>query len=97
VKIQGVHFCGRAFYDIPLVEGFQSLTLVFPAVLWLARWLAAGEGRKQLSSDDIARALAVADHQHGYSPVLGHANSRRRVRALAGTGDIARLISWYAR
>ena len=45
VKIQGLHFCGPAYYDVPLVEGFQSLALVFPAVLWLARWLAASGGR----------------------------------------------------
>jgi lysine-N-methylase len=97
VKIQGLSFCGPAYYDVPLVEGFQSLALVFPSVLWLSRWLATGEGRCTLSTDDVVRALAAADHQHGYSPVFGHANFRRRVRSLALTNDIARLSAWYAR
>lgn len=97
VKIQGLHFCGPAYYDVPFVEGFQSLLLMFPVTLWLARWLAAGEGRTQLSTDDIARALAIADHHHGYSPALGQMAARRRVRSLAETGDIPRLILRYSR
>ena len=45
VKIQGLHFCGPAYYRVPFVEGFYSLALVFPVVLWLSRWLAASESR----------------------------------------------------
>lgn len=97
VKIQGLHFCGPAYYGVPFVEGFRSLALVFPAVLWLGRWLAAGEDRGFLSVDDVARALAVADHHHGYSPALGHWGARRRVNLLARSGDLERLCVWYAR
>jgi lysine-N-methylase len=96
VKIQGLHFCGPAYYDVPFVEGFYSLALVFPVVVWLARWLAASELRTALVTDDVARALAIADHHHGYSPVLGSRSSRRRVRLL-GHADLERLIAWYAR
>jgi lysine-N-methylase len=95
VKIQGLHFCGPAYYDVPLVEGFQSLALIFPATLWIARWLAASEGRQALTTDDVARALATADHHHGYSPVFGQGGFRRRVRTLASTGEIAKLCAWY--
>ncbi|MEX2287310.1 MAG: YkgJ family cysteine cluster protein [Planctomycetaceae bacterium] len=97
VKIQGLHFCGPAYYDVPLVEGFQSLALVFPSVLWLSRWLAASGGRSALTTDDVARALAIADHHHGYSPAFGQGHFRRRVRLLARTRDIGRLCAWYAR
>jgi lysine-N-methylase len=97
VKIQGLHFCGPAYYWVPFVEGFYSLALVFPVVLWQARWLAVSESRDSLATDDVARALAIADHHHGYSPVLGTRSSRRRVRLLTHHDDLERLCRWYAR
>ncbi len=96
VKIQGLHFCGRAYYDVPFAEGFHSLALMLPVTLWLARWLAVGDGRERLSIDDISTALAVADHHHGYSPALGQAAARSRVRSLAETMDLTRLCLWYS-
>ena len=97
VKIDGLQFCGRAFFNIPFVEGFQALALVYPSMLWLARWLAAGKGRDKLTTQDVADAIALADHYHGYTPQFGQRNFRRRVRMLAQTGDIARLVAWYSR
>ena len=97
VKVQGMHFCGAAFYDLPLVEGFQSLALIFPATLWIARWLAASQDRQQLAPDDVARALTISDHHHGYSPLFGSFGFRRRVRTLAQLGEIPKLIDWYTR
>jgi len=97
VKIQGLHFCGPAYYNVPLTEGFQSLALVVPVVLWLARWLAVGQGRTSLENDDVARALSLADHHHGYSPAFGQRGFRSRVRLLARLDDITRLIAWYNR
>lgn len=97
VKIQGLHFCGAAYYHVPLVEGFQSLALIFPAVLWIARWLAAGNGRHTLSIEDVSRALAIADHHHGYSPAFGQRGFRSRVRLLDRLNDISKLVAWYSR
>ncbi|WP_166826960.1 YkgJ family cysteine cluster protein [Thalassoroseus pseudoceratinae] len=97
VKIQGLHFCGSAYYHVPFVEGFHSLALMVPVVLWLARALAVGAGRSELIREDIVTALTVADHHHGYSPALGSRAARSRTRTLAKAGDIPRLISWYRR
>lgn len=97
VKVQGLHFCGAAYYDIPLVEGFQSLALIFPATLWIARWLAASHDRATLTAEDVAQALAIADHHHGYSPLFGTIGFRQRVRTLAQLGEIPKLINWYTR
>ena len=96
VKLQGLHFCGPACYDLPLVEGFHTLALIIPAICWIARWLAAGDGRHELSVDDISRALSIADHHHGYSAVFGSRGFRRRVRMLKATADLQRLVLWYA-
>lgn len=97
VKIQGIHFCGAAYYNLPLIEGFRNLALIFAVTLWLARWLAASEGRNSLQTEDVARAISIADHHHGYSPALGSNNSRFRVRILSRFDDIGKLCAWYGR
>ncbi len=95
-KIRGLHFCGPAYYGVPLVEGFFALTLIVPVTFYLARWIAVSDGRTQLTDDDLRTALAMADHHHGYSPALGGASARRRVRLIA-QGDLPKLCVWYAR
>ncbi len=97
VKIRGLHFCGRGFYNLPFTDGVGYLALMWPVTLWLARWKAAGDGRTTLTLDDVSQALAVADHNQGFSPLLGQANSLSRVRLLQHTGDLGRLCFWYAR
>ncbi|MGA3181180.1 MAG: YkgJ family cysteine cluster protein [Verrucomicrobiota bacterium] len=95
VKIQSLHFCGRAYYGMALIEGFENLALLYPVILWLARWQAAAEKRGSLTGADIERATSLADHHHGYSPILARAWSRQRVRLLAQRDDIARLCGAY--
>jgi len=92
VKIQSLHFCGRAFHDRPLIEGFRALALLYPVILWLARWLAASDQRTGLSDADVARAVSLADARYGHAPYL-----RWRVQLLSQRDDIARLCSWYGR
>jgi len=96
VKVRGMHFCGRAYYDVPVIEGFRSLVLLVASVLWIARWIAVGAGRTQLIGDDIAEALAIADHHHGYSPVFGTFGFRGRAKTLSKLGDVPRLVAWYS-
>lgn len=97
VKLTGWHYCGRAYYDVPLIEGFRSLVLMFPSVLWLARWLAVSREHSQWSFEDVADALAIADHHHGYSPALGSFAARNRVRSLSKLGEISHLCAWLSR
>ena len=92
VKIQSLHFCGRAFHDRPLIEGFRHLALLYPVIVWLARWQAAGAGRTAVTEGDIGRAIARVDYHHGFSPYLPW-----RTRLLQQRDDIARLCAWYAR
>ena len=95
VKLTGMHFCGRAFYNVPLVEGFRSLALIYPVILWIARWLAVSDDRRSLTNEDLVKAMTIADHNHGYSPALGTWNARRRVKNLAQLGDIPKLCARY--
>lgn len=92
VKIQSLHFSGRAFHNAPLIEGFRSLALLFPIIVWLSRWLAISAGRQAISDEDISRAISMVDYHHGYSPYLPW-----RIRLLAHRADIAKLCAWYGR
>jgi lysine-N-methylase len=96
IKLSGIQFFGGAFYHVPLIEGFYSLALTFPAILWIARWLAATAGRSTLGTDDVVTALTVVDHQWGFAETFGFASSRWRVRILASQGHIERLILRYS-
>jgi lysine-N-methylase len=95
-KLSGIQFFGSTFYDVPLIEGFDSLALTFPAILWIARWLAATAGRHTLQTEDVVTALTIVDHQWGFASSFGYSSSRRRVRLLASHGLIGRLIMHYA-
>jgi lysine-N-methylase len=97
VKILGLHFCGSACYGLPLIEGFHHLAVVYPVILWLAHWLAAGEGRYKLTLDDIHRAISIADHNHSHSPAMATAGYRQRIRSLVQRGDLERLCSQMMR
>jgi lysine-N-methylase len=92
MKIQSLHFCGRAFHDRPLIEGFRNLALLYPTIIWLSRWLAVSDGRTRLTDADVAGAVSMVDYHHGYSPYLSW-----RVRLLDQRNEIIRLINWYAR
>jgi len=97
VKLQGLHFCGSAFYDMPFIDGFRSLALMYPATLWVARMRAARDGRITISLPDVQAALATIDHNFGYSPALGLAGSKKRIQQLAKMQQITTLCSWYSR
>lgn len=97
VKVQGLHFCGRGYYGIPLIEGFRSLALEYAVILWMSRWLALSGEQTSVRLEDLERAIAIVDHHHGFSPVLGHRGARTRVRLLQQLGAIEQLIRWYGR
>jgi lysine-N-methylase len=92
VKIQSLHFCGKAFHGRPLIEGFRNLALLYPVVIWLARWLAVSAGRAGLTDADVLKAVSLVDYQYSYAPYLGW-----RTRLLHQRNDIVRLCAWYAR
>jgi len=91
VKVQSLNYCGVAFHGRPLIEGFRNLALLYPVILWLARWLAASDGRDRLSEVDVVKAVTLVDYQYSYAPYLSW-----RTRLLHQRNDIARLCARYA-
>ena len=63
----------------------------------IARWLAASDGRSTWATEDLSKAMTIADHHHGYSPIFGSGGFRRRVNMLAKTDDLTRILLWYTR
>jgi hypothetical protein len=92
VKVQSLQFCGKGYFDRPLIEGFRNLALLHPIILWLARWLAVSAGRDTLADADVAQAVGMVDHQYGYTPYVGW-----RTRLLQQRNDIVRLCAAYAK
>ena len=78
MKVQSLHFCGKAFYDRPLIEGFRNLVLLYPIIIWLARWLAVSAGRTQLAEADMLRAVSLVDHHYSFTISFRWCSSRVR-------------------
>ena len=91
-KIQSLQFCGVAFYHCSLTEGFRNLALLYPLIIWLARWQAVSAGRPTLSEADVQRAVTLVDYQYGFAPYVSW-----RPRLLQQRNDIVRLCAWYGR
>jgi lysine-N-methylase len=92
LKVGSLQFCGPASFGLPLWEGFESLALTLPVILWVAR-LFRDSPREQA----VTTALTVVDDHVGYNRVLASARQRLSFRILARSGELARLIAWYSR
>jgi lysine-N-methylase len=76
-----------------IVESFQSLALTYPLGLWMLRWATAG---RQPTVQDVADIIVALDRGQGYIPLCGF-RQRTRLNMLANSGDLARMVIWYAR
>ncbi|QDT66823.1 YkgJ family cysteine cluster protein [Calycomorphotria hydatis] len=94
-KIDGMHFCGPAYYDRPLAEGFFALALMYPLTMFVARWLAVAED-SSLKHEHVAKALTITDHNHGYSPAFGLPFITSQMRQLIKLGDVPKLCVHYS-
>jgi lysine-N-methylase len=92
VRIAGMAYFGYAHHTWPLIDGFRALALVYPVVSWLVRWQMAGPAPPP-SRAAVVRALGWVERAHDHSPYLGFGRERFRVRVLARTGDLERLVA----
>jgi lysine-N-methylase len=65
--------------------------LLYPIILWLARWLALSGGRSRLTEAEVLKAVSMVDDQYGFAQYVP-----RRTRLLHQRNDIVRLCAWYA-
>jgi lysine-N-methylase len=92
MKVGSLQFCGPASFGLPFWEGFESLALTFPILMWVARMY-----RGQTREAAITSALSIVDDHFGFNRVLATARQRLSFRILAWTGELTRLIAWYSR
>jgi lysine-N-methylase len=92
IKVGSLQFCGVTNFDMPVWEGLESLLLTFPILMWLRRAMSDLPPAQALT-----RALSIVDDNFGYHPALGSGRQRFALRLLARTGELERLIAWYAR
>jgi lysine-N-methylase len=71
-----------------LVDNVRRLALAFPMALWMLRWLASG---RESEADDMVQ-IVVAVERGLALPALVRASG-----FLAASGELERLIAWYAR
>jgi lysine-N-methylase len=92
MKVGSLQFCGPASFGLPFWEGFESLALTFPIILWVSRMY-----RDRPRAEAVVEALTVVDDHVGFNRVLGTMRQRMSFQILARRGELARLIAWYSR
>jgi lysine-N-methylase len=92
IKVGSLQFCGAASFGLPFWEGFETLALTLPLILWVARMY------KDVSREQaVTNALTVVDDHVGFNRVLASFRQRASFTILARTGELKRLIAWYSR
>ncbi len=76
-----------------ILDSMRGLAILFPAALWLLRWIAAN---RTPTADDMVNIIVALDRSQGYAP-LNTSLHRKRLKLLAADHQLERLIVWYAR
>jgi lysine-N-methylase len=92
VKVESLQFFGPTNFGMPFWTGLESLALTLPVICWLVR--AFSELPRESA---VIQAIAIVDHNFGYSPHLGRSLQRLGLRLLAQRGELEKLIGWYSR
>ena len=87
---------GEGYYGWPVFSGLAALWLSVAATGWLARYLAAVDGRTVMEFEDVAHAIGVVDRAATRLPALGTIAERARVRYLSNEDGASRLLRAYA-
>lgn len=77
----------------PIVASFRAFALAYPVALWMLRW--CSHGREPTRADAI-EMVTIIDRGQGHEPLTG-SHHRRRVSMIARSGELERMIVWYAR
>jgi len=92
VKIESLQFFGPANANMNFWDGLELLLLTYPILMWVTRAL----GDKP-NVETVAQALTIVDDHFGFNPVLRSLRQRTSFRILARSGELVRLMAWYAR
>lgn len=94
IKLESLAFFGTSNFGLTFWDGFDSLLLTFPAIVWLGRLIAAGGTD---ANEAYVLALRAVDDNFGHSPQLATAKQKWALRMITARGDLPKLIAWYGR
>ncbi len=92
IKVGSMQFCGATSFKMSFWEGFESLALTLPVILWLARAFSPAP-----IEEGVTKALSIVDDHFGFNKLLGTLRQRFAMKLLARRGETARLIAHYSR
>jgi lysine-N-methylase len=93
IKLESLQFAGKTNFNFTVWDGLESLVLVYPAVMWLARAFVPSRGKPEA----VRLALRIVDDSFGFHPLLGTSRQKLALNILSFRNEITRLIAWYGR
>ncbi len=94
-RLSGRSVFGEGYFGWPVFTGLAALWLSVASAGWLARYVAAADGRTTAEFEDVARAIRVVDRAATRLPALGTVAERTRVRYLSSEDGVGRLLRAY--
>jgi lysine-N-methylase len=93
VKLDSFQFAGAINFHLPYWTGLDSLVLIFPMALWLARLLTTAERPRAVA---IREALRIVDDSYCFNALL-KGKLAGGLRSLDIKAELPRLVAHYAR
>jgi lysine-N-methylase len=93
VKLDSLQFAGAINFQLPFWAGLDSLVLIFPMTLWLARLITTAERPRPVA---IREALRIIDDSYGFNALL-KGKLAGGLRSLHLKDELPRLVAHYGR
>ena len=75
-----------------MIDSLRGLSVLFPVGLWLLRWVSYG---REPQVQDMVNIVVALDRSQGYRSLAGSIH-RGRLTMLSASGELERLVAWYA-
>lgn len=92
-RLEGRSVFGAGYYGWSVVNGLAALWLSVASAGWIARYIAATEGRAMFGFDDVGLALGIVDRAATRLPALGAVSERARIVYVIRDDGLARILS----
>ena len=91
-RLEGRSVFGAGYYGWSVVNGLSAMFLSIASAGWIARYIAAADGRTMFGFDDVGPALGIVDRAATRLPALGAVTERARIAYVIRDDGIARLL-----
>lgn len=95
-RLEGRSVFGAGYYGWSVVNGLAALCLCVASAGWIARYIAAADGRTTFGFDDVGLALGIVDRAATRLPALGAVSERARIVYVIRDDGLARLLGDFS-